>query len=232
MFGALAILAAVAAPWHGCVAASDHARVVRFRASDGTRLVAAEWGRGSRGVVLAHGRPASLCMWVAYARRLAASGYRVLAFDFRGSGFSEGPHYPASNRLDLDVEAAARVVRAHGAKGVVAVGTSWGGPATFVAGAHSFPLIGGVVGLSSIDSTTILNAVDAVSTSDVPVLLVAARGDGEIPRYSREIYAAARTSDKRLVVVGGREHSVGLFYGPARQEALTAIERFLRSHTG
>ena len=205
--------------------------MVRFAASDGTHLVGAVWGRGRRGVVLAHGRPADLCMWVPYARRLAAGGYRVLAFDFRGAGLSAVPHYPRSNRLDLDVQAAAGALGRSGATRTVVIGTSYGGPASFVAGARLYPAVGGVVGLSSIDSSTILDAAAAVAGSKVPVLLLAATGDDDIPRYSRAIYRAAKTTDKKRVIVPGYEHSVALFSGPRGPQVLAAIDAFLRSHT-
>lgn len=234
VLAAAAATVAEAAPprvWHGCVLRGDHAHVLRFNASDKTRLVGAVFGRGTRGVVLAHGRPADLCMWVRYARRLAASGFRVLAFDFRGAGLSAAPDYPASNRLDLDVEAAAAAVRRDGAKSVVLVGTSWGGPAAFVAAARLYPRVGGVIGLSALDNTTILNSVDAVSSSEVPLLAVAAKGDGDFDLYARATYRASKSDDRRLLLVPGYEHSVDLFYGGEAARVLDAMRSFLLTHT-
>jgi pimeloyl-ACP methyl ester carboxylesterase len=230
-----AVAAAAAAPprvWHRCVLRGDHAHVLRFKASDGTKLVGAVWGKGTRGVVLAHGRPADLCMWVPYARRLAASGFRVLAFDFRGAGLSDAPHYPRSIRLDLDVAAAVAALRRDGAASVVPIGTSYGGPAAFVAAARLYPRsVGGVIGLSSIDSSTILNAADAVSRSDVPVQLVATTGDGDIDVYARAIYAASTSPDKQLLIVPGYEHSTAIFFGPEGRRVEGEMLRFLRAHT-
>ena len=67
-----------------CVTKAERAHVLRFRASDRVRLVGVELGCGPRGVVLAHQGASDLCIWIPYARSLAARGYRVLVFDHRG----------------------------------------------------------------------------------------------------------------------------------------------------
>ena len=71
-----------------CVTKADRSHVVRFAASDGTRLIGLQVGSGPRGVVLAHGYRSSLCEWLPQARRLARGGYRVLVFDHRNHGSS------------------------------------------------------------------------------------------------------------------------------------------------
>ena len=71
-----------------CVTRAERAHVVRFRASDGVRLIGVELGRGPRVVILAHSGASDLCSWLPYGRTLASRGYRVLAFDQRGFGSS------------------------------------------------------------------------------------------------------------------------------------------------
>ena len=48
-------------------------------------------GSGERGVALAHGGPFNRKSWEKQTLTLAASGFHVLAFDFRGFGTSRGP---------------------------------------------------------------------------------------------------------------------------------------------
>jgi hypothetical protein len=75
MLAALALLASAAtdaAPpplkmTDRCVTKADRSRVVRFQASDGTRLIGLQLGAGPRGVVLAHGYRSSLCEWLPQA---------------------------------------------------------------------------------------------------------------------------------------------------------------------
>ncbi len=84
-------------------------------------------------VVLAHMSNGSLCEWLPEARRLAARGIWVFAFDFRGHGFSQGTQ--RYGRLGLDVAAAVKAARGLGARKVVVAGASLGGIAVVVAGA-------------------------------------------------------------------------------------------------
>src|SRR5919206_2933974 len=58
-----------------CVTRAERQHVLRFRASDGVRLIGVELGSGPRAVILAHqggGAPPNLCPWVPYGRTPAA----------------------------------------------------------------------------------------------------------------------------------------------------------------
>lgn len=61
-----------------------------YRAVDGTQLHMIDSGQGTP-VVLIHGFGASMYAWRHTLPALAASGYRVIAFDNRGFGFSDKP---------------------------------------------------------------------------------------------------------------------------------------------
>ena len=69
--------------WDGC---TSHSGDLRFRATDGTRLVGHRFGQGQTAVVLAHMTPGDMCQWVTYAKRLAKLGYLALAIDLRNHG--------------------------------------------------------------------------------------------------------------------------------------------------
>lgn len=104
---------------------------VSFTTVDGGRIEADEYGSGPKAVVLAHGGQFNKASWRPQAERLRSAGFRVLAFNFRGFGKSEGPGQadPLSAPLHLDVLAAVRYLEASGARAVSVVGGSMGGSA-------------------------------------------------------------------------------------------------------
>src|SRR3989454_12001167 len=102
---------------------------VSFPTEDGGVVYADLYGKGERGLVLAHGGRFNKESWEKQARTLASAGVRVLALDFRGYGKSHGPgdSAPMDAPLHLDVLAAVRYLRKTGAKSVSVVGGSMGG---------------------------------------------------------------------------------------------------------
>jgi len=104
---------------------------VSFPTQDGGVVYADLYGKGDRGVVLAHGGRFKKESWKEQALALAASGFRVVAIDFRGYGESRGPGAsdPLGAPLHLDVLAAVRYMRQSGARTVAVVGGSMGGSA-------------------------------------------------------------------------------------------------------
>ena len=104
---------------------------ITIRTQDGASIAADLYGAGTKGVVLAHGGRRTKSDWAPQARQLAAAGFRVLAFDFRGFGKSPvGPKTPADDDdFRFDVLAAVRYLRQHGAQTVSVVGGSFGGEA-------------------------------------------------------------------------------------------------------
>jgi len=59
---------------------------INFPAEYGGRVYADIYGKGDRGVVLAHGGRFTKESWKNQAEVLADAGFRVLAIDFRGRG--------------------------------------------------------------------------------------------------------------------------------------------------
>ena len=68
----------------------------QYRTVDGTRLRMIDTGNGTP-VVFIHGIGASLYGWRHQLEPLVAAGYRVVAFDNRGFGFSDKPAHGYSN---------------------------------------------------------------------------------------------------------------------------------------
>jgi pimeloyl-ACP methyl ester carboxylesterase len=76
--------------------------VARYVTVDGTRLRYVDAGRGPV-VVLVHGLAASIYSWRHTILPLAQAGYRVIAFDNRGFGFSDRPPRGYSNEAYVGV---------------------------------------------------------------------------------------------------------------------------------
>ena len=81
---------------------------VSFQTLDGGLIYADQYGKGDRGVVLAHGGRFNRESWANQALLLAGAGFRVLAIDFRGEGQSRGgmPGLPSDEGRQFDVLAA------------------------------------------------------------------------------------------------------------------------------
>jgi alpha-beta hydrolase superfamily lysophospholipase len=214
---------------HECVRGAE----LWFRAADGVRLAGHRFGGLRPGrksvVVLAHQSNGSLCEWSATARRLAARGVWVFAFDFRGHGLSKGrQHY---GRLAVDLAAAVKTARGLGARNVVIAGASLGGIAAVVAGASIRPAVAGLAALSA--PAAIAGRIDALPFAPrlaVPALYVAARDDQNEPydfaADAQRLFDATGSAQKRVELVPGSLHGVALVEGSASVRAL--LEAFIR----
>lgn len=215
IFAALALVGLTAAP-----------PLVSFPTDDGGVVYANEYGKGRRGVLLAHGGRFNKESWEPQARALAEAGFRVLAIDFRGYGQSRGPGDadPLAAPLHRDVLAAVRYLRKTGATTVSIVGGSMGG------GAAADALIEAAPG--EIDRLVLL----AASASGPPeqlkahTLFIVARDDANAagPRLPliRQQYERA-PGPKELVVIEGSAHAQFLFATDQGERVMREILRFL-----
>ncbi|HEU5065634.1 MAG TPA: alpha/beta fold hydrolase [Gaiellaceae bacterium] len=211
-----------------CVTKAERARALRFRASDRVRLIGVELGSGPRGVVLAHQGASNLCIWLPYARSLAARGYRVLVFDHRGFGSSgRASHWRRQNRVDYDVLGAIRVIRARGAKSVVIAGGSLGGAA--VLSAAALAPVDGVISLASPSQYGLIDVFGAVAAFRVPALFLAAERDAEFPDVARELYDRCASSDKQLAITPGAVHGIPLLRD---SQVRALVDDFIARHSG
>ncbi|MFN2470588.1 MAG: alpha/beta hydrolase [Gaiellaceae bacterium] len=216
-----------------CVTQTERKRIVRFEASDRTRLIGVLFGAGPKGVVLAHqgggGAPGNLCAWVPYARILAGRGYRVLVFDHRGRGSSGSARtVPALQRVDLDVVAAVSVLRKRGVRSVVLGGASLGGTAVLVAGTRIRPFVQGVVSFSAPQQFVRVDAAREVPKLTVPVLYVAATGDEPFADEARALYEATASSDRQLAIFEGTAHGAPMLRDPGVR---SLVDDWIASHS-
>lgn len=200
----------------------DAAVDVQFPAGRGTgQLHGVLDGAGDLGVVLAHESGQDACNWAFFVQEMAASGRQVLAFDFNGDGSSDDI---GDGRLDLDVLAAVRELRARGASRVVVIGASKGATAAVAAAATPESGIDGVVSLSAVLAYAEVDAARAVPSLSVPSLFVGAVLDASRDEIAQS-FADSCACESRALILDGGLHGINLLIaGPHQDEVRAAIE--------
>jgi pimeloyl-ACP methyl ester carboxylesterase len=202
----------------------DH---VSFPTQDEGLVYADVYGKGARGVVLAHGGQFNKESWERQARVLEKAGFHVLAIDFRGYGRSRGPGQsnPLGAPLQLDVLAAVRYLRKAGARTVAVVGASMGGSAAADAVIEAKP--------GEIEGLVVLGA----GAGNLPPakitgrkLFIASReeanaGGPRLPGIQRDY--DKMPEPKRLLVLDGSAHAQFLFQTNQGDRVMDEILRFL-----
>jgi alpha-beta hydrolase superfamily lysophospholipase len=200
------------------------------------------------GVVILHGAGSCKESHYDFARAVLAAGLGAIAFDQRGHGESVGP---MDDRALSDIAAMTALLRSRlGAPNapIVVRGSSMGGYLSILAA----PVVGAsaVVAICPASAGELRRglqngrlrfdadhpAVDAflaghdlgdtVRTLDIPVLLLHAEGDEQVPvQHSRELAEEMRAPDSRLITVPGGHHR-SVQHDPELQAAsLRFIER-------
>lgn len=199
---------------------------VSFPTRDGGIVYANLYGKGDRGVVLAHGGRFNKESWEKQARRLVKAGFRVLAIDFRGRGQSRGGPQtnPNDDGVRFDVLAAVRYLRKAGAKTVSVVGASFGGGAAAEASIETEP--------GEIDRLVLLahSPIDKPELMKGRKLFILTRDDANaaglrLPRI-RQQYEKA-TGPKELVILEGSAHAQFVFETDLGERLMREILRFL-----
>jgi pimeloyl-ACP methyl ester carboxylesterase len=206
----------------GPAVAQEH---VSFPTEDGGVVYADIYGKGERGVVLAHGGRFNKESWEKQALELTKAGFRVVAIDFRGYGQSHGPQSKSGfDGVEYDVLAAVRYLHKAGAKTVSVVGASFGGAAAADASMDAEP--------GEIERLVLLAA-----WTDRPAekmkgrkLFIVARDDANddglrLPKI-RGNYEKA-VGPKELVILDGSAHAQFLFATDQGERLMREILRFL-----
>ena len=199
---------------------------VSFATEDGGLIYADLYGKGDRGVVLAHGGRFTKESWRPQAQFLARAGFRILALDFRGFGKSHGPGDSDifTAPLLLDVLAAVRYLRREGTRTVSLMGGSLGGGAAADASIASLP--------GEIDRLILLAAEPNGPAEKIksPLLLIVARDDAndEGPRLPRiRAWFDKAPQPKELIVLDGSAHAQFLFQTEQGDRVMNEVLRFL-----
>ncbi len=213
-------------PGVDCPAEAARGRTIRLTNAAGQSIAAVDLGTGTSGVVLAHQSQGSLCEWLPYGEVLAARGYRVLAFDFAGSGSSS---LPVQKTYVEDVRAAVTHLREQGVTKVVIIGASMGATMSVVAAAAIAPPVDGVIALSPPVTFDGINAERAAPSLRMPALYVAGDTDGDYAEYARAINAATPADNRHLLVVTTPQHGIRLIDSEVQATVFVrnAVEQFL-----
>ncbi|MGQ0559355.1 MAG: alpha/beta hydrolase [Sphingosinicella sp.] len=195
-----------------------------LQAEDGVPLSGLTYGEGRRSVLLVPGGHGIGETWDIQARRLARSGLRVLAMDYRGLG---GVHDVAqdSDRAHLDVLGAARrLAEENAVTSVCVVGASWGGRAAAMASIAAPGLVERIVLLAPA-------AFDNPERLGGRKLFIVASQDrdgaGRLRLDSIRGQFERTPEPKRLVVLDGAAHAQLLFLTPQGGRLHAEIEEFL-----
>src|SRR5688500_3597924 len=211
-------------------------REVSFPAADGVRLEGRLFADGSSAVVLSHMRPSDQTSWFRFAGRLAAAGYLVLRYGFRGccpgreGGCSQGTRDIAA--MWQDVVGAIEFVRSRGATSVSLIGASMGGTASLVAAARGDVDVRAVIVLSapaSIEGLVFDGAL--LSRVSVGELFIAGVGDAVAANDAESLHAQA-PPPKRIVIVPADDHGTDLLTGGGAEDVSRMIETFLEQTGG
>jgi dienelactone hydrolase len=204
---------------------------VWFTDTAGASIGGVEMGSGTTGVVLAHEAGSDSCRWIPYGLELAAAGYRVLAFDFSGSGVS--PDLPDNDSHDGNVLGALAFLRHEGATKAVLMGASMGGTASLVAASKASPPVAGVVSLSAALSYESMDAYSAAGELAVPVLFVAGTADEDFSVTAHTLYEATPGSAKTLLLLQDSAMHGTALLAPGLDDSVkvrAAIQDFLKAH--
>jgi uncharacterized protein len=182
---------------------------VTFPSADGsTTLQGTVYGQGTKAVILAPmynvGQPA----WQSFATAVAAQGYRVLTFDYRGVGESEGTRNPATASDDLT--GAVAYIKGNAFEPIVLIGAGLGGSAAIRVAAQDSSIVGAAI--ISAPRAFPPDAPDAISITDadlsamtMPSIWFGTRND--MTQNVEEMF------DK----VGGTDKSIWIYEGSSLQ---------------
>jgi pimeloyl-ACP methyl ester carboxylesterase len=208
--------------------ASEPPEQVSFPTQDGGLIYANRYGKGDRGVVLAHGGRFNKESWEKQARVLVKAGFCVLAIDFRGRGQSRGGAQALSrdDGAHFDVLAAVRYLRKTGARTVSVVGASFGGGAAAEASV--------VAEQGEIDRLVLLahSLIEKPERMKGRKLFILSRddfsGENKIPRLPKIRDQYERAPDpKELLILEGSAHAQLIFETEQGERLMLEMLRFL-----
>jgi dienelactone hydrolase len=188
---------------------------IQFVTEDGVELCGYVLGNGSRGITLGHANGWMVKSWLPFAERLVDAGYQVILWEFRNNEPSGSAEGEAANRWDLDVLAAARVLRERGATQILSMGASDGGTAT----AAAAPYIPDLVGLGILSSPSINaikggkgKALEGVGEINVPSFFAVSDDDfaGDFYPHVKALYEASSSTQKQFNVIHGSDHGTDM----------------------
>ncbi|MGG0813048.1 alpha/beta hydrolase [Paenibacillus alvei] len=201
------------------------ANAVEFVTQDGVKLCGYVLGSGNKGITLGHENGWMVDSWLPFAERLVKEGYMVILWAFRNDEPSDSVSGDATYRRDLDVLAAAQVLRERGATKILSMGASIGGTSTAVAA----PNIPELVGLGILSSprqfgiNPAISALEAVKKIDVPAFFAVSEKDPTGNYYDevKALYEASASKQKQFHVIDSSEHGTDMLSEEGRYSKLS-----------
>ena len=177
-------------------------------------------------VILSHMLSNDQTAWFPFARALAQNGYAALTFDSRGYGISPGNEDFA--KLDEDLSAAVRYMRARGKQQIFLIGASMGGTTSLVVAAQED--VSGVVAVSAPAEFQDQDALGAIGGVTAPMLLIVGEGDTAAMVSLEELLGAAGPVESQTYTDDA--HGTNLFEGEEAAAVQERILQFLQEHAG
>jgi esterase/lipase len=202
---------------------------VTFAAADGITLHGTLFGKGAAGVVLAPMYIGGEDAWFPFAQMLSENGYRVLTFNYRGYGESEGSR--DVTQAAVDVTATVDFLGANDVSPVVIIGAGIGGSAGVKAASQDSTLAG-IAAISAPRSFQGLEVADEeLSALTIPSLWIGSRND--MTQNTEEMYDLAGGSDKDLWMYEGSSlQGAFIFDGADANDLRTRLLDFVARVTG
>lgn len=198
---------------------------VSFRSSDGITLRGHLWPGGSTAVVFSHMYGTTQSIWYDLAGQLAAQGYTVLTFDFRGVGTSSGRLVIAN--VYRDTLAAVTFIRTRNPKAIVLMGASMGGTSSIIAAGQT--KVDGLVVIASGMVFQGLNVQPHLPNLRMRKLFIVGSRDAPFNSSVKTMYART-PQPKQLIVIPTGLHGTYMFRNAQHRSAIhQAIFTFLRT---
>ncbi|GCE16575.1 alpha/beta hydrolase [Dictyobacter kobayashii] len=182
--------------------------LVHFKTSDDVNLAGSMYGSGKIFVICSHELRTTKEIWKdsGMPQRLAALGYHVLAYDFRGNGDSAG----TSNLtiLDTDLKAAITFAKKQGATKIVLLGSSMGGTASLKVAASTD--VAAVVTLSAPEMFPTNVTDEDVKAIKAPKLFINSEFD-DYTNDTKHMYDVASAPKELHIYTDSNLHGVALF---------------------
>ncbi|WP_405017747.1 alpha/beta hydrolase [Kitasatospora sp. NBC_00070] len=171
-------------------------------------------GRAKVAVVFSHENGDTLCDWIPFVEDFTKAGYATLA-------------YTSAGDLPLDIEAAAKYLKAKGVERVVLVGASKGGTGSLAAAAAPGTLpVAAVVTLSAPTYFGSWNGVEAIARIKAPLFVAAQENDQPFAENAAELAKAATAPVKELKIYQGSSHGARLLpQGTAKADLLAFLAK-------
>ena len=200
---------------------------ISFTTSDHVKLVGLLYGQGKTMVICSHMNQSSLADWrdSGIPERLAALGYQVLLYDFRGFGGSDGD--PETDVLNVDLTAAVNFSHQQGATKIVLMGASMGGTASL--NVATTQKVAAVISLSGPQAFGV-NVTDTdLKAMTVPKLFIDSQDDEPFVSDAKHMYALS-ADPKEIYIYPGENHGTAILGGSNGDDPALRILHFIQQY--